>query len=54
MIAKILKNATPDDYATFDCPGCGLHGVIDKEQYDGVVSIDCPACSFHETVRCGE
>lgn len=48
---KILVNPTDDEYATFDCPKCGLHGVVDKDQYEGKVSIDCPKCEFHEMIN---
>ena len=34
----------------FHCPGCGVWGVIDNDQYMGRVSIWCD-CEFHETIN---
>lgn len=47
--AKILTNATDQEYATIDCPGCKALKVMDREQYEGKVSIQC-ACGFHKTI----
>jgi len=33
----------------FKCPGCGIWGFIDDEQYRGKVSIQCE-CGFHKTI----
>jgi hypothetical protein len=35
----------------FLCPGCGLIGRLDDDQWNGRVSIDCPECAFHETIN---
>lgn len=37
-----------------ECPGCGVWGDIDEDQYHGRISIDCPECEFHETVNISE
>jgi len=49
MNAKILTNETETEYATLDCPQCGTHGTIDRDQYEGKVSILCD-CGFHQTI----
>jgi len=35
------------------CPGCGIWGVIDDDQFCGRVSILCE-CGFHETINLAE
>ena len=35
------------------CPGCGVWGIIDDDQFHGRVSILCE-CGFHETVNLAE
>lgn len=50
MKLKILNNATNKEYAAFNCPKCNLHGIIDKDQYEGKISIQCPKCDFHKTI----
>ena len=37
----------------FHCPGCGVWGWIDDDQFNGRVSIWCE-CPFHETVNLSE
>jgi len=32
------------------CPGCGVWGIIDDDQFHGRVSILCD-CGFHETIN---
>lgn len=48
----IVKKVTLDKKVEwkFKCPGCGLLGFIDDEQYHGKVSIQCPGCVFHMTI----
>lgn len=31
------------------CPGCGVWGDLDDDQYVGKVSVICPECGHHET-----
>lgn len=33
------------------CPGCGVLGIVDEDQYQGRVSIQCATdgCGYHET-----
>lgn len=40
--------ATAESFPLFRCPGCGLVGEIDEDQFHGRVSIVCP-CGYHET-----
>ena len=35
----------------FVCPGCGVMGKIDQDQYEGRVSIQCPECDFYEIIN---
>jgi len=35
------------------CPGCGVWGIIDDDQFHGRVSILCE-CGFHETTNLAE
>ena len=35
------------------CPGCGVWGIIDDDQFHGRVSILCE-CGFHETINLAE
>ena len=35
------------------CPGCGVWGIIDDDQFFGRVSILCE-CGFHETINLAE
>ena len=35
------------------CPGCGVWGIIDDDQFHGRVSILCE-CGFHETINFAE
>lgn len=35
------------------CPGCGVWGIIDDDQFFGRVSILCD-CGFHETINLAE
>lgn len=36
-------------FPLFRCPGCKQTGIIDKEQYEGIISIQCHNCNYHET-----
>lgn len=35
----------------FKCPGCGIWGNIDSDQYHGRISIRCTECDFHKTIN---
>ena len=38
------------DVSTLVCPGCGVRGDLDDDQFHGTISVQCPDCGWHETV----
>ena len=43
--------ASEESYPLFRCPKCKCIGIVDWEQFRGVVSIECyNNCGYHETI----
>lgn len=55
MTIEIVKGPFELDgvlgYYRIICPKCGTEGIIDPDQWAGVVSCVCPACDWHEVVN---
>lgn len=49
-----IRNREGNEVRQAKCPGCGMWGDVDDDQWHGRVSLDCPECPYHETHNLNE